>query len=712
MDGTVNDFFNEIDQIAPPKERKNVSVWQECYDNNSGYSYYWNTKTDEVTWEIPQEYKLWKEQNMLNKSSNLYVPPKSTPLFPSVLTNTKIYKIQEDSNNLSSDDTRALGPSRKQGTSVEHTKQAKKSHINSNQEKAVLIASYGDDSESENEEKKEIDTSKVTVEGPQLPNEVINQVNHNSDSKSDSEDDIDLLTKIQNRAKVLKDLGGELPPDVKKLVETKDITSIKDISQKNNSKKEKKDVTGFSLLAGYGDSEEEDDDAKSSALQPNENKELHSSTLFPISKPIDVAQFNETEPEVEGLKIQNSRAFQRKRRIGIEFATNKVNLDSNVYPKLDVLETDRQGLGFKSDQENGQETSKCDTKTDYLGFKSGGVMFVKSDVASPSIEPEQKEETIQENTDESKNEIMKKIEHTRKTLNEKLTFLSEGREPASPVQVMVIQLETLYEAVKAGGLTTSYLYKWLKETCAELVKLEKEAAPSGWLLQWDRVNKRYYYRNQQTGDSQWEYPQSDIVGGDEAMDISTTPPPPVIDDAVSQELVTSMNCTTTPLEPPPPPRIKSPTPPPPPMISKNVEKKRKSSGRAKSRTPPLPSESGIPLPAEKLSTTGEPLPPGVDSSEIPSYKSSTSSTQPSEDTLSTNDSMGSVLNSFYSDLATLDNNPTVEVVNQSTEKKEANVEPPAKKKKKTKVKLAQGLAMKKKGVSKLVERWKSVQKDY
>lgn len=283
----------------------------------------------------------------------------------------------------------------------------------------------------------------MQVEGPQLPNEVINQANHNSDSKSDSEDDIDLLTKIQNRAKVLKDLGGELPPDVKKLVETKDIDSIKDINQKHNSKKEKKDVTGFSLLAGYGDSEEEDDDAKSTAVQPIENKELHS-TLFPISKPIDIAQFNEAEPEAEGLKIQNSRAFQRKRRIGIEFAMKKVNLESNVFPKLDILDTDRQGLGFKSDQENGQEISKCDTKTDYLGFKSGGVMFVKSDAASPVVEPEQKDEIIQENTDESKNEIMKKIEHTHKTLNEKLTFLSEGREPASPVQVMVIQMEVRF----------------------------------------------------------------------------------------------------------------------------------------------------------------------------------------------------------------------------------------------------------------------------
>lgn len=40
--------------------------------------------------------------------------------------------------------------------------------------------------------------------------------------------------------------------------------------------------------------------------------------------------------------------------------------------------------------------------------------------------------------------------------------------------------------MKAGALTVTYLHEWLKETCSELVKLEKDAAPNGWLLQWDR----------------------------------------------------------------------------------------------------------------------------------------------------------------------------------------------------------------------------------
>lgn len=75
--------------------------WHECFDELSGYYYYWNTKTDEVTWAKPDKYKSAKEleldKNLLHRNVN--VPPRSGPLFPSTsrLTDTvKIYKITEE----------------------------------------------------------------------------------------------------------------------------------------------------------------------------------------------------------------------------------------------------------------------------------------------------------------------------------------------------------------------------------------------------------------------------------------------------------------------------------------------------------------------------------------------------------------------------------------------------------------------------------------
>lgn len=51
---------------------------------------------------------------------------------------------------------------------------------------------------------------------------------------------------------------------------------------------------------------------------------------------------------------------------------------------------------------------------------------------------------------------------------------------------LVICLQTLCAAMTDGSLRANYFEKWLSDTSSELIKLEQEAAPSGWLLQWDR----------------------------------------------------------------------------------------------------------------------------------------------------------------------------------------------------------------------------------
>lgn len=45
-------------------------AWQECYDDVSGFIYYWNTQTNKVTWEKPEYYEAAQcveNQGMLNK---------------------------------------------------------------------------------------------------------------------------------------------------------------------------------------------------------------------------------------------------------------------------------------------------------------------------------------------------------------------------------------------------------------------------------------------------------------------------------------------------------------------------------------------------------------------------------------------------------------------------------------------------------------------
>ncbi|XP_060525374.1 formin-binding protein 4-like [Cylas formicarius] len=671
MDAKVNDFFNEINEISVKKDSNSHGdiIWRECQDELTGYPYYWNTQTDEVSWQKPKQFKSPQNQKKSkayeNKKLELYVPPKA-PSFPNpnILTNNavKIYSIQENS--------------QKGCVSEQKLKQVRRTQrsSDSDDEKIELITSYGSGSDSESDKKKPHVKSKDTC---------------SHDSQSDEDDEIDILAKIQKRAKELKALGGDVPSEVKSIIEQSPLRD-KPATAAN------KEIAGFSLVAGYSDSEEEDEDyvkpvgTTVDTISPFINPpmkpaEISHSTLFPIAKPVDINDFATSEeskisnvPESEQLDL-STRAFQRKRRIGVSLV--------NSGKKKEVEESEFKGLGFKTEIITVENAEKDAV---YSRFQKGGVMFVKSDVLNPNpVINEGKKDAESADTISSNKETTEEI-YT--TLKEKLMFLSESREAVSPVQTMLIQAETLFLAMKGDGLKVSYLHRWLHETCSELLHLEKEAAPDGWLLQWDRSHKRYYYQNQNTGESQWEYPQPDITRCDDAMDICTTPPPPPEQAPV-------------PVTPPLPPTIRSPTPPPPPVISLSDVNVRANATDGQNITfdVPLP-----PSPKRSVHFDGEPLPPGV---ELPEPNSSYKNLPVQENA----DDLTSALDSFYSEIAAAttptETPPVGPTCDDATPQAELNLGEPVKKKKK-KVKLAQGLAMKKKGVSQLVEKWKNVQKDF
>ncbi|XP_076250612.1 uncharacterized protein LOC143190289 isoform X2 [Rhynchophorus ferrugineus] len=660
MDATVNDFLNEINQIAP-KEHVPIATaeWQQCLDESTGYSYYWNTATDQVTWTAPKTFQpaqTTEKRNMLFNTSSLndrkVIPPRPA-LIPSSNVNQdgiiKIYSLQEDLN---------IKPSNND------IKKRKPSLDTSDDEKIELITEYGNNSESEPE-------SKMRQENASINDNTIN---------SDEDDDVDLLQKIQQKARELKKLGGEVPVEVKNIIQKKE---------------EPNKLSAISLVAGYNsDSNSEDDQnedvsvKQSNTLQRAEIVGVSHSTLFPIPEPINLNDFTsplqetETKSQDSILSDFHNKAFQRKRRIGVSLMNNikkvkQENDENNEY----------KGLGFKTEKKvDCDETSvTVNTQAKYPSFQKGGVMFVKSDILHASVD-ESKMQTASK--EDEKNVNKKNTVCNYNMLREKLKFLGEGRTPVLPVQVMLIQAETLFLAMEEKGLKLSYLHKWLEETCSELTKLEKEAAPEGWLLQWDRSHKRYFYLNQVTRESQWEYPQPDITRCDDAMDISNTPPHHIEDtesltvDSVETATFGPQLPVDPPL-PPSPPKISVPTPPPPPVIS--VDKK------------------------ENI----EPLPPGVESQDL-SHRMSKTSEKKSSDVLT------SALDSFYSEIAGVtenaNSNSPVCVQVSSSVSEEIETQPPMLmdhlKKKKKKVKLAQGLTMKKKGVSELVEKWKNVQKSY
>lgn len=253
---------------------------------------------------------------------------------------------------------------------------------------------------------------------------------------------MDILQRIQKRAQELKELGGELPPEVAK------ITNIPEsIPQKS---KEKKNIAGFSLVAGYSDSEEEESSEIKTifAPKPEPLPKVSHSTLFPITQPVDVKDFQpvieeqKEEDETKTVEI-DTKAFQRKRRIGVAL----INTPKKKENDGDNAEDVRRGFGFKNDSGAASKGSV------YAGFQKGGVMFVKSDVLNPPLPPSNTNEVVEPEEDPADKA---KVEEMYSTLVEKLGFLNSGHPLIPPTQTMVIQAEVRFNIIKNQTISMDY----------------------------------------------------------------------------------------------------------------------------------------------------------------------------------------------------------------------------------------------------------------
>lgn len=201
-------------------------------------------------------------------------------------------------------------------------------------------------------------------------------------------------------------------------------TTIRRIELVKEKQEIKKEVSGFTLVAGYGSEDDEEDE------QEDSKDNTVTTTLFPIKNgPLfPVTETSDTNPNTEKKTLFNidddidRKVFQRKRKIGIEL------INSKKRPEASDL-NERSGLGFK--QKNAE----------YPGFKSGGVLFVKSDASSPTQPSANVENVAELKAVEFSTTISKKAEESRVMLGEKLGFLSEGHQQASAVQVMLIQMD-------------------------------------------------------------------------------------------------------------------------------------------------------------------------------------------------------------------------------------------------------------------------------
>ncbi|XP_041980307.1 formin-binding protein 4-like [Aricia agestis] len=572
--------------------------WSACYDENSGFTYYWNQFTNAVTWEAPPEYLLALKlaQQQLNISGSTEVSAEEWQLYQQALAEKQNVQTKAF---LKLPAAKLVKKFDKPPPPDKNPKMNKKRPLSDDEEEKIeLITSYhNSDSESNDESDKSKDVSfkaspvvkkpvkiaptpakkvkkQVTQYGPSLPPnqnysvpigpEMPPQLMNNNKSperkievstknqatKADddeNQDEDELLKKLKDKAKLLEKLGGELPTELQKIIkeDTKSTTSspkvdsldIDDLLQEIEKKelpkvKGAKSVSGNSSPSGVRTPPLEE----LKALYPNGNFN-ESTSLFPSAANIEEKDIKPSTPppplppekkENVYLKDSNEVAPVTRKKLRISnsvLPAKKVEVPSYTTKYSSFIEgfsTERTGLGFS------KEENDVDSPKNTVNY-GNGLTFTKGEVLN------------EEKKDESLDDLIDLVEAKLKYLNELQPY------QLTQIQEMLIQLNVVASAYRAGALRHSWARCWAERAGAALASHEAAAAPPGWTARFERSERRYCYRRED-GFTQWEYPV-----GTADMDICTTPPPPEVDNK-------------EPPPPPPPPVVSSwsrATPPPP-----------------------------------------------------------------------------------------------------------------------------------------------------
>ncbi|XP_077453331.1 formin-binding protein 4 isoform X2 [Stigmatopora argus] len=179
-------------------------------------------------------------------------------------------------------------------------------------------------------------------------------------------------------------------------------------------------------------------------------------------------------------------------------------------------------------------------------------------------------------------ELRFQIGELANTLTSKMEFLGIHKKAVSNFQLLLLQTETRIADWREGALNGVYLRRRLQEAAEHIKHYELNAAPKGWSCHWDREHRRYFYVNELTNSSQWEFPTEEAKGNPETSADGQTASPsddgasgtPVCAPAAPPASPRSGKACSPPRpplpdSPPPPPELPplppdSPPPPPPP----------------------------------------------------------------------------------------------------------------------------------------------------
>jgi len=441
-----------------------TQAWSVLYDQVSGYPYYWNPSTNEVKWEKPLD--LEGKANDITKQMN------------------------EDNATAKDDSIHSSTADLKKHSSIESSKfeshkLVEKSKPNKLSGKAKSVKSA-----------KSHSNEKRLFIGPSLPPEVSNSESQKMDSQSNLVGT--LLSKIEDQippdwkmssatfqangnsstTSAHKNTNAVPPAIYSKSFKWKKADTLsavvshleKDVPSDKVEMNEK--TNPISLIAhGYGD---DDDDSES---EDNFTSEKYTAHTY---KSGTKSSQNKLEPQ------PNSR----KRKIEVKVKSQKHTKDqlsdystpaASSFQDSEIATENTTNLNKQYfDRENDPDSSRLNCKIDQN----------TSDRPNKNEKTELKQIRRRDISDVIEGPTFKKsIDNIAEILCDKLESLEVHAITISPLKLLAIQIETLFEAWHNGALSAAYMQKFLTKMQEEMSQLEgQEIAPPGWRVIWNRYS--------------------------------------------------------------------------------------------------------------------------------------------------------------------------------------------------------------------------------
>ncbi|XP_068800470.1 formin-binding protein 4 isoform X7 [Struthio camelus] len=426
--------------------------WQEVWDENTGCYYYWNTQSNEVTWELPQ-YLATQVQGLQHYQHSSTVAGANG----SFVVATDLYPQEKGV---------ATG-SVSRGASL--TKREVKKEVN----EGVQALSNSE------EEKKGVAASLLA---PLLP-DVVKEEEERWRRKVICKEEVEPPPEEEAKAEEVATAPEEPEPCRDPLEDTlqEDLCSVVQ-SGESGEEEEEQDTLELEMVL-------ERKKAELRALEEGDGSVSGSSPLSDGSQSASQDATRRLASKRGKWKLFVGAASPESTSRG----SSKTGRESPEVGEAASTEAAEENSDKEAEPEEPQEKAKVQ--------------------GAPKIEEEEQDLKFQ-------------IGELANTLTSKLEFLGINRQSVSNFHMLLLQTETRIADWREGALNGNYLKRKLQDAAEQLKQYEINATPKGWSCHWDREHRRYFYVNEHSGESQWEFPDGeDEEEGQQTTDRKADGPP-------------------------------------------------------------------------------------------------------------------------------------------------------------------------------------------